>query len=189
MWDALLHIDRDLLLELNGWGGPGWDRFWLLVSDKWVALPLYLFLVIFFGRQWGWKRLLLGLVCIGLLLTATDQLANFFKYGVERLRPCHEPELTGLLRLVKPSCGGQFGYFSAHAANAMGVAVFFSALWVKKYRLGMILLLLWSLTVGYSRIYLGVHYPLDVISGFLAGGFMGWLFAKLFEKAATKFIL
>lgn len=188
MWDALLEIDRDLLLIGNGWGGPGWDQFWLLVSDKWAALPLYLFLLLFFGWQWGWKRLLFALVSIALLLTATDQLSNFFKYGVQRLRPCHESELAGILRLVKPNCGGKFGYFSAHAANAMGVAVFFTTLWIQKFRTGMIFLLFWAVTVGYSRVYLGVHYPFDVLSGFLAGGFMGWLFAHLFERATTKYL-
>jgi undecaprenyl-diphosphatase len=188
MWDTLLHLDRELLLELNGWGGTGWDQFWLLVSDKWSGLPLYLFLVVFFGRQWGWKRLLIALISIGLLLTASDQLANFFKFGVQRLRPCHEPELSGLLRLVKSSCGGKFGFFSAHAANAMGVAVFFTTLWFRKFRIGMILLLLWALTVGYSRIYIGVHYTSDVLFGFVAGGFLGWLFARLFERASQRVI-
>jgi undecaprenyl-diphosphatase len=186
MWNSLLHIDRDLLLALNGWGGPTWDQFWLLVSDKWTALPLYIFLAAFLYRELGWKRMFLALLTIGLLLTVTDQLANFFKYGVQRLRPCHEPELVGVLRLVKAGCGGQFGYFSAHAANVMGVAVFFGSLWLKKFRFGMIFLLLWAVIVGYSRVYIGVHYPFDVLSGFFAGSFMGWLFASMFKRSDTK---
>ncbi|MGB5403582.1 MAG: phosphatase PAP2 family protein, partial [Robiginitalea sp.] len=102
---------------------------------------------------------------------------------VQRLRPCYEPELEGLVRLVKSSCGGRFGYFSAHAANAFGLATFFAVFWGQRKRLWGALLLLWAVVVGYSRIYLGVHYPLDILTGFLAGGLLGWLFAQLYKKA------
>ena len=127
--------------------------------------------------------MLLLLVFIGLLITTTDQLSGFFKYGVQRLRPCYEPELEGLVRLVKSSCGGRFGYFSAHAANAFGLATFFAVCWGKRKWLWGAWWLLWALVVGYSRIYPGVHYPLDILTGFLAGGLLGWLFAQLYKKA------
>ena len=188
MWEALHQLDREWLLKLNGWGGPGWERFWLLLSDKWTALPLYLLLAGLALRRWGWKHTLLLLVFVALLITSTDQLANFFKYGLERLRPCHDPELEGMVRLVKASCGGRYGYFSAHAGNAFGLAVFFAVLWGRTGRAGIALLLFWALLVGYSRIYLGVHYPLDVLSGFLAGGLFGWIFARLYERAAQKWL-
>lgn len=186
MWNRLLELDREWLVRLNGWGGLGWDRFWTVLSDKWTALPLYILLVVLVFRWIGWKRTFLLLVFVGLLILSTDQLSNLFKYGVQRLRPCHDPELEGLLRLVKSSCGGRFGFFSAHAANAFGLAVFFTAIWRRRFAVGMTFLIFWGLLVGYSRVYLGVHYPLDVLTGFLVGGVFGWLFSRMFILALQK---
>jgi undecaprenyl-diphosphatase len=183
MWEGLIEKDHEWFLYLNQLGTPAWDPFWLFLSDKWAAIPLYVLLLILAYRRLGWKRLMLFLVFIGVLITSTDQLSGFFKYGVQRLRPCHEPEFQGLIRLVKQGCGGRFGYFSAHAANSFALATFFAVFLESKRRLWAVLLILWALMVGYSRIYLGVHYPLDVLSGCLAGGMLGWLFARLYLKA------
>jgi undecaprenyl-diphosphatase len=188
MWEALLEWDQELFLWLNGLGSPGWDEFWLMLSDKWTAIPLYLLLLIVAFRQFGGKRTLILLVFIALLITCTDQLANFFKYGIGRLRPCHDTDIGSAVRLVKASCGGRFGFFSAHAANAFGVAAFFVVLWGRKHLWWGTLLLFWAILVGYSRIYLGVHFPLDVISGFIAGGFLGWIFARLYVFALQKWM-
>lgn len=186
MWERLIEKDQEWFVYLNGLGTPAWDPFWKALSDKWMALPLYGLLLFLAVRQIGWKRTGLLLVFVALLITCTDQLSNFFKYGAQRLRPCHEPGLEGVVRLVKSSCGGRFGYFSAHAANSFGLATFFSVFWgARRWFWGM-LLLLWALLVAYSRIYLGVHYPLDIISGCLAGGILGWLFARLFIRADQK---
>lgn len=189
MVEGIIDRDRELFLWLNSLGQPSWDGFWLALSNKWVAIPLYLLLLLWAFRQYGWKGTLLLLVFVALLITASDQLANFFKYGVARLRPCHDPELAEVVRLVKPSCGGRYGYYSAHAANAFGLAVFFSVLWGPKRRVWAVALVAWALLVGYSRIYLGVHFPLDVLSGFVAGGILGWLFARLFQMARQKWSL
>ena len=186
MWDSLIDKDQQWFLYLNNLGSPSWDPFWRAVSDKWVALPLYALLLYVTVRQIGWKRTGLFLVFVGLLITCTDQLSNFFKYGMERLRPCHDPELNGMVRLVKGSCGGRFGFFSAHAANSFGLAVYFAVFWGSSRRIWAALLLFWALLVAYSRIYLGVHYPLDVLSGGLAGALLGWLFARLFFRADQK---
>ena len=91
-----------------------------------------------------------------------------------------------MVRLVKESCGGRYGYFSAHAANSFGLAIFFGIFWGSRRLVWAALLLFWALLVAYSRIYMGVHYPLDVLSGSLAGAFLGWLFARLYFRADQK---
>ncbi|MBC2839977.1 phosphatase PAP2 family protein [Robiginitalea sp. SC105] len=188
MWQALRDLDREWFLKLNGTGTEAWDGFWLFLSDKWLAIPFYLLLLLVAWRDLGWRRLLLLLLFVALLITCTDQLSNFFKVGVGRLRPCHDPALQPFVRLVKDSCGGRFGYFSAHAANALGLAAFFTTLWGRR-RLGWgVLLLLWASAVGFSRVYLGVHFPFDVLTGFAAGALFGWLFARLFTFARQKWM-
>mgnify|MGYP000215198057 CR=1 FL=1 len=187
--DTLLQLDKDLFLWLNGLGSPSWDTFWLFITHKLSAVPLYLLLVLLFYKSYGLKRTLVMLLSIGLLITVTDQLANFFKVGVGRLRPCHDYEISGFVRLVKSSCGGKFGYFSAHAANSIAVALFFTLALKKNLRYIGFFLFLWAIAVGYSRIYIGVHYPLDVISGFAIGLFLSWLWFKLFIFITHKYNL
>jgi len=186
MIDSLLQYDQQLFLYLNSLGNTAWDGFWLFITGKWSAIPLYLLLLILSYRQLGLRRTLVLLLVVALLVTTTDQLANFFKYGLRRLRPCYDPDLSGLVRLVKDSCGGRYGYFSAHASNTMGVAVFMSMLLRKRYSAVVYILLAWAVATAYSRVYLGVHFPLDIISGMLIGGFLGWLFHRLFHLSILK---
>jgi undecaprenyl-diphosphatase len=127
------------------------------------------------------------MVTVTLLITCTDQLANFFKDGMQRLRPCHDPEINNAMRLVKSYCGGKHGYFSAHASNSFGVAFFLTCLLGSKNRYIGIFLMVWAFFVAYSRIYIGVHFPLDVVTGMLTGLIFGWLFAKLYIFAVHKY--
>ncbi len=129
------------------------------------------------------------MVFVALLITVSDQLSNFFKYGIGRLRPCHDPELMDLVRLVKSRCGGKFGYFSAHAANSFALAVFFGPILKSQWRAIWVVLLVWACFVAYSRVYIGVHFPLDILTGAALGSLFGWLFSKLFIFALRKFSL
>ncbi|PRX54120.1 phosphatase PAP2 family protein [Flagellimonas meridianipacifica] len=187
MIDTLVQWDKELFLFLNGLGTETWDGFWLFITDKLSSIPLYAALLFFTYRYLGFKRTLIVLLFVGLLITATDQLANFFKYGVARLRPCHDEEVNMLARLVKKSCGGKFGYFSAHAANSMALASFFTVMLKPNLKKIGFFLFLWASLVAYSRIYIGVHFPLDVITGSFIGILFGWLFAKLSIFAFQKF--
>lgn len=168
-------------------GNETWDAFWMFITNKWGSIPLYVLLLFLSIRFLGWKGTALLLIFVALMITCTDQLANFFKYGIRRPRPCHDPEVFESMRLVKSYCGGKFGYFSAHAASSMALAVFFFLMLRDKIKILGRILLIWALLVGYSRIYIGVHYPGDVLTGFFVGIFFGWLFAKLYIFVDLKF--
>ena len=185
--DELVQLDKQLFLFLNTMGNTTWDGFWLFITNKFSSIPLYVILLITSYKSFGLKKTLLILVTVALLITVTDQLANFFKYGVQRLRPCHDPELNGMVRLVKSSCGGKFGYFSAHAANSFALAFFFTKLFTFKYSYIGPFLFIWAAVVAYSRIYVGVHFPLDILTGIGIGIFLSWLFTKLYIFALQKF--
>lgn len=186
MLEELLQLDKNLFLFLNGLGTPTWDGFWLFITNKWSSIPLYFLLLFLSYKKLTIKKLLIMLVVIALLITVTDQLANFFKYGVARYRPCHDIEISTLMRLVKSSCGGKYGYFSAHAASSFALASFFVLIFKNRIKYIGFFLLIWALFVAYSRIYIGVHFPLDVITGSSIGLFFGWLFFKLFIFVTLK---
>lgn len=186
MLDQLLKYDTELFLFLNNLGNTSWDGFWRFVTEKWSSIPLYAFLLYLVFKHYGWKGTLVIIISVALMITATDQIASLFKYGIKRPRPCKVEELQSLMRYVADGCG-RFGYFSAHAASSMAAAVFLGLSLQKWYKYLPFILLLWAVITGYSRIYLGVHYPLDVISGMAFGGLTGWLFYLIQKWGQRKF--
>ena len=179
--DALLLWDQELFLWLNGLGSEPFDAFWMTVTNKRYTIGFYAILTAVMSKRLGWKNTLWMLLTIALLITFTDQITNLFKDRFKRLRPCHEVGLTDIMRQVKPGCGGKYGYFSGHASNSFAMATFFVVLFARHLKWLRWLFLVAAL-VAYSRIYIGVHYPLDVISGTCFGILGGWLFAKLYLR-------
>ena len=186
MIEELLKLDTQLFLFLNSLGNESWDEMWRIITEKWSSIPLYVFLLYLVYKDLGLKGTFLVMLCAAVLVASSDQLANLFKYGMERPRPCQEESLKGLMRFVADRCG-RFGYFSAHASSSMGAAVFIGLLLKPSYKYIPFFLLFWALLLGYSRIYLGVHYPLDVITGMLFGGILGWLAFKLQSVLRSRF--
>tara|TARA_R110002072_G_scaffold172324_7_gene326385 strand:+ start:9555 stop:10130 length:576 start_codon:yes stop_codon:yes gene_type:complete len=176
--EQLLHFDEQLFVFLNALGSERWDQIWLLITNKFTWIPLYAILLYLVYRHFGLKNMLIVMVLVALMITVTDQLANLFKHGFERPRPCREDHLKEIIRYIAPRCG-RFGYFSAHAASTMALAVFLGLLFRNVYKNLVFVLLLWAAIVGYSRIYVGVHYPLDTLTGMTIGALVGFLFYKI----------
>jgi len=141
------------------------------ISGRFIWIPLYLAIMIYLGITYK-RKFLVILLFIILGITIADQTSvNLFKNLIQRLRPCHEPALQGLVHTVNGKCGGRFGFVSSHAANSFNIALI-SLLLVRK-RWYSVAILIWAATIAYSRIYLGVHYPGDVVGGSILGACIG----------------
>lgn len=167
--EKLLELDRKLFLELNGSFHTPWlDQFMMFLSSTMAWLPLYLFLVYLLTRMFR-KDVWMILLAIALTVLIADQVTStVMKPFFERLRPTHEPDLRDMVNIVDAYRGGKYGFASSHAANTFGIA---TLMWLVliPYRRWLALLFLWPLLVGYTRIYLGVHYPSDIVAGYLVG--------------------
>ncbi len=185
MLDKLAKIDTDLLIYLNNLGTEFWDPFWLLFTEKYTHIPFVILLLVLSYRILGLKSFLLSLLFIGLMATTTDQLTNLAKHGFLRPRPCRVPELEGVIRYIAKRCS-RYGFFSGHSCNTMAVAIFIGSILKRKYKYAFPTLIIWALAMGYSRIYVGVHYPADLLTGFTVGTLVSYLFFYLFSKASAK---
>ncbi len=186
MIETIVEFDKQLFVYLNGLGSQPFDWIWLGLTHILSNVTVYLFCLVYLIYKSGIKHstLILG---IGLLLVlATDQSTNFSKDIIQRLRPCYEPSLEGMVRLVKPSCGGKYGFFSGHASNSFGLAVLFGLIINNYSKWIPILLVFIASLIAYSRVYIGVHYPIDILVGSAFGSLYGYLFFRLYRWLKSK---
>lgn len=182
MIDKLIQYDTELFLYLNNLGTEAWDGFWMVYTTKFYWIPFYaLLLYLVWKRLQNKNAMWIAIGVIVIMVVFTDQITNLFKFSFERFRPCHNPFVNTGMRIVKENCGGYFGFFSGHSSNSMAVAIFAGMMLKPKYKYAIYGLIVWSIIMGYSRIYVGVHYPLDVVCGLTFGAISGYLFYKLFN--------
>jgi undecaprenyl-diphosphatase len=181
--EYLISLDKEVFLFLNGLGNPIWDDFWNIVTYRYTWVPFYLFLITLIYKNKGWK--ITGVYILMMLITVTivDQsTTHMFKNFFERLRPSHNDEFVDLIRITGRK-GGMYGFVSAHASNTFAIAVLLGVLFKNRYKNAIYFLLLWSSFVAYSRIYVGVHYPGDILGGALWGSFVAAVILFILKKS------
>lgn len=179
----IIDKDRTLFLYLNSLGTAQWDAFWLGVTDKYTWLPLYVILLFLLFWYHGWKKALVILLITTLLVAFTDQFVNLIKNTTERLRPNNDPSLQNIIRILKRS--GGYSFVSGHATNSFAVSTFMIAS-LRKYFKPIYLMLIWPILFAYSRIYVGVHFPIDITAGMLLGVLIGFGFYKFSRLILPK---
>ncbi len=182
----LQQIDEQLLLWINGHHTALLDYVMVFASGKLTWLPLYLLLLYLIIKKYRYYAIVI-LLGVAATLVLTDQTSvHLFKEVFMRLRPCHQPHLAEMLTTIT-GCGGQYGFVSSHAANTVGLVTFLimtykpMPLWLKG------LLVAYALLVMYSRMYLGVHFPFDILGGALLGIACGLFTAWLLKMLSRLF--
>ena len=171
--DELLALDQRLLLALNGSDSLYWDNVMWLITRTATWLPLGLVLLFIVAKNCRLRQVLLFILAVGVLILITDRVSSgLVKPYVQRLRPTHAPSLSGMVDLCRGYRGGLYGFFSSHAANTFGLCTFISL--VLRHWRSTLSLIVWAMLSSYSRIYLGVHYPGDILCGMLFGIAVGW---------------
>lgn len=189
IFGSVMQWDKDLFLALNFDGGESLDRFFWIVSGKLTWVPLYLLIIFLLWRRYGWRQTLLAMVFMAVMVVAVDQMCNVLKDLIGKMRPTHNPDLEGLINLVRRPDGTFYkgyiyGSVSAHATTTFAIMAFSTSLVRASWFT--ILMIFWVLLVCYSRIYIGAHYPLDIVAGALLGIASGVLMVRLYRWTIFK---
>lgn len=181
----LVDIDTEVFLFFNGMHSPFWDYFMSAFTGKIIWVPMYATILYLLLKNFHWKVALCYVVAIALTITFADQMcSSVIRPVVGRLRPSNlDNPIVELVHIVNGKRGGSFGFPSCHAANSFGLAAFVICAFRKRWLSTFILL--WAFTNCYTRIYLGVHYPGDLLVGGIIGGLGGWVLCTAAQKAAS----
>ncbi len=179
--DSIIQHDKELLVFLNGLGNENWDSFWKIITNQFSWIPLYLLFLFLIFKSFGWKKGIAFILITALMVAFSDQLTVFIKNATERLRPCSDPTINIRDVLNRKS----FSFVSGHATTSSAVSLLMF-LTLKKYYKHTILFFIWPLLFAYSRIYVGVHFPGDVIVGAMLGLTIGFIFYQISLKVLAK---
>jgi len=182
--ESLKQIDQSFFLFLNNLHSSFWDKAMFLFSSREIWIPFYLLIIYVIIKTYK-KNAVYILVLIGLSIAVSDQFSVLIKNLAERLRPSNEVSIKGMVHLVNEYRGGAFGFFSSHASNTFTVATIASLLF--KNRSFSITIFSWAIIVSYTRIYLGLHYPGDILTGWIWGALFGFGFYKLMTFTQQKY--
>jgi undecaprenyl-diphosphatase len=183
--ETILEIDEFIFLHLNGWHLSFLDTFFYYATKPLFWIPLYLLIIYLVIRMFRWKSVVV-ILGAALMIAASDQSANFSKYNTKRLRPTHEPQLKEQVHVVNEYRGGQYSFFSAHASTNFAIALYLILLMKRRYRWLVPVLLVYASIMAYSRIYLGVHYPGDILVGAAYGCLLAIIFSALIRWMMQK---
>lgn len=184
--DTIIHYDQQLLLLLNGSDSIYWDGIWMTITKVGTWILFYFSLLYVLFRSYGFKQVLVILLLTGLAILLADQFASgFCKPFFHRFRPTHEPLLAGQVDIVDNYRGGKFGFMSSHAANGFAIFTFISL--VFRYRWTTFCLFLYAALTSFSRIYLGVHYPGDILCGGIWGVACGMISYLIYQRINIRY--
>lgn len=173
MFEAIISFDKKLFLVLNGHHNAFFDAVMWLCSDIYFWIPLYAWLLWLLYKRYP-RRYWMMIITVGLVIAASDQLCNLFKESVMRLRPTHDPAMQSLVHTLNGYTGGMYSFYSGHASNAFAVAAYVLTTLGTRKKFFVAALLGYACITSYSRIYLGVHYPIDILTGAMVGSIIGF---------------
>lgn len=183
MFDSILKADREALIFLNNLGSEFWDPLWLGITNQKNWAPLFLLIIYLLFKTFGWKKALFIFLAMIVLVAFSDQFTNLIKNTFERLRPNNNPNIKHLLRINISPRG--YSFMSGHATTSTFFTVFTILVFRKKYQY-IYLMLIFPIIFAYSRLYLGVHFPIDILTGFFIGTSFAFLYYKLYKLLDKK---
>ena len=189
--ETLSALDNDITLSVNAWSSPLSDALWRTMSDKEIWFPLYALIAALLLLKLGWRRGLVALLAVALTVLLCDQVSGLVKDWADRLRPCHDQGMLDRGLRVLERRGSLYGFFSAHSANAFGIAVT-SLMFLKLSGRGALvrvysgLICIWALMVSVSRVFVGKHFFGDVVVGIFAGYLIGLAVWRILRPWALK---
>lgn len=185
---SIVRIDQELFLWLNGLHTPWLDTVMYWVTYKFTWIPLYILLIAVTIRAEGWKKGGFMVIAVVMAVAVADKITSgLMKPYFLRLRPCHDPTITAIMHHVT-DCGGMYGFASSHASTSFALAITWFSL-LRSRVPQMVFLFLWAAVYAYSRVYVGVHYPLDILVGALVGLLVGYCFVQLYYIFLKRYYL